>query len=142
MSNVSTYLYIFGMNFRNFVEQKNWKAKRDDILQMWNTIRPYLPINAEPVPHEHFGTRYRYDGIRITGTAQFINAILSRMKDFLRYENHPGVVLDVEYEKIKTKEKEPIDVPRYVCYIHVMEDIPKLDKPKKRKGKMKPLGRI
>jgi hypothetical protein len=133
------------MNFRDFVEEnqrKAWKAKRDDVLQMWQTIRPYMPIHAEPVPIDHFGTRYRYDGIRITGTASFINSILSRLKDFLKYESRPGIVLDVEYEQIKSKENEPVDVPRYVCYIHVMEEPPEVATPSKKKAKLKPLGKI
>ena len=133
------------MDFRDFVEQssqKAWKAKREDLLQMWKTIRPYLPIDAEPVPTEHYGTRYRYDGLRITGTSKFINSILSRLKDFLKYEGQPGVDLDVEYEQIKTKENEPVDVPRYVCYIHVMQDTPELGKPEKKAAEMEPLGEI
>jgi len=134
------------MNFRDFLEEnqkKVWSAKRDDVIQMWNTIRPYMPIHAQPVPLDHFGTRYRYDGIRITGTSSFINSILSRLKDFLKYDGRPGITLDVEYEQIKTKKNEPLDVQRYVCYIHVMEEPPEgPKKPKKNKAKMKPLGKI
>jgi hypothetical protein len=114
------------MNFRNFVEQKKpWKAKRDDVLSLWRNIRPYLPIDAETVPEEREGTRYRFDGIRITGRSSFINAILSRMKEFLRYDAQPGVKLDVEYHKIETKEGVLQSEPRFVCYIHLMEDKPK-----------------
>ncbi len=114
------------MNFREFVGQKPWKAKRDEILMLWKNIRPYLPIDAETVPKEHEGTRYRYDGIRITGRSRFVNAILSRMKDFLHYDGQPGAKLDVEYQQIETKEGELQSEPRFVCYIHLMEDKPEV----------------
>ena len=114
------------MDFRNFVEEKSWKAKREEILTLWKNIRPYLPIDAETVPEEHEGTRYRYDGIRLNGRASFINAILSRMKEFLHYDGQSGVRLDVEYQQIETKEGELQSEPRFVCYIHLMEDKPKL----------------
>jgi len=111
------------MNFKEFVKQnKPWKAKRDDIIQLWKTIRPYLPITAQPVPTEHEGTRYRFDGIRLTGTSAFINSILSRIKDFLQYDDQPGVKLDIEYEQIESKEGELESASRYVCYIHLIED--------------------
>jgi hypothetical protein len=109
------------MDFRNFLEEKSWKAKRDDILELWRNVRPYLPIEAEVVPARHKGTRYRYDGVRITGRPKFINSILSRLKDFLRHEGQPGVRLDIEYEQIETKEGSILEGPRFVCYIHLME---------------------
>lgn len=106
----------------NEEDKKIWRAKRGDIIDLWGKLRPYLPINAEPVPRHHEGTRYRYDGIRITGTSSFVNAILSRVKDLLRYDNYPGLKVDVEYEQIKTKEHQLKEGPRFVCYIHVAQD--------------------
>jgi len=118
---MSKYAGMPNESVLNEEDKKVWRAKRPDIIDLWSKLRPYLPINAEPVPHHHEGTRYRYDGIRITGTSTFINAILSRVKDILRYDNYPGLKVDVEYEQIKTKEREMKEGPRFVCYIHVTE---------------------
>jgi len=103
-------------------DKKPWRAKRQEIIDLWTKLRPYLPINAEPIPTHHEGTRYRYDGLRITGKPSFINAILSRLKEFLRYDNYPGLKLDIEYEQIASKEHTLKEGPRFVCYIHVVEE--------------------
>jgi len=111
------------MSFREFMDQsKPWKAKRAEIIQFWQSLRPFLPINAQPVPKQRTDTRFKYDGLRITGNAQFINSILSRIKDLLRFEDQPGVKLDIEYEQIETKSGELHSEPRFVCYIYVMEE--------------------
>jgi hypothetical protein len=110
------------MNFKEFIntKSKSWKAKRQDVIDLWQKIRPYMPIQIQPVPQQHSGTRYRFDGIRITGTSGFINSVLSRLKDLLKYENSPGMKLDVEYQQIENKEGD-LREARYVCYIHVTE---------------------
>ena len=60
------------MNFRSFIESEStlkegqeWKAKRADVIKLWQNIRPYLPVDAETVPTHYDGTRYRFDGILI-----------------------------------------------------------------------------
>ena len=77
-----------------------------------------------PVPKEHKGTRFDQDGIRVTGSPDFINGVVSRLKDMLQYYDNPSTKLDVEYRQIETKEGEPSIRPIYVFYIHVLEHKP------------------
>lgn len=120
-------MYLYNdMDFKEFVSQtssqaiqKPWKAKRADAIDFWKNLRPLMPISIEPISKEHQGTKFRKDGIRITGSQQFIASILSRLKELLAWER-PGYKLDVEYRQIEAKG--PAEPPEYVFYIHVLTD--------------------
>ena len=107
--------------FREFLDEKPWKAKRQDVVNFWQSLRPNLPISPTPVKSGHKGTRFDQDGIRITGGPDFINGVISRLKDFLQYDQNPATKLDVEYRQIETKQGEYKGNPIYVFYIHVVE---------------------
>jgi hypothetical protein len=118
------------MDFINFIKDtgniveamgKPWEAKKGEILRFWHTLRPYLPIRMEPIPANHIGNRYPFDGIRITGTSDFIGSVLSRIKDVLQQGSYPGVDLDVEYRQVQNRGKDMYSGPRFVCFIHVVE---------------------
>ena len=100
-------------------EQEAWKAKKSDVLKFWHMLME-LPIFPKPISTRHRGSAYNQDAIRITGTSDFINSILSRMKDFLRYQGNPGVDLDVDYRQIVDKYDRPVPA-KYVCYIRLRE---------------------
>lgn len=110
------------MEFKVFIEQeeKGWKARRKEILALWRSIQPGLPLQIDPIPATHQGSRYDRDGIRITGNAGFINTLLSRLKDLLQYEINPSTKLDVSYEQIVNQNSNSQN-PRFVCYIHVVQ---------------------
>ena len=101
-------------------EEEGWRAKKSEILALWQSLKPGMPLHIDPIPVIKKGSRYDADGIRITGTATFINTVLSRFKDMLEYESSPYLKLDVEYQEI-LKNKAPNKEPRYVCYIHVVQ---------------------
>lgn len=106
--------------FREYVDQlaKPWKAKKAEVLQFWRNLKPNLPIQMMPVPESHKGTRFRADGLRITGTPQFINSILSRIQDLIVMESD-DYRLDVEYRQIESKVS---GNPQYVFYVHLIKD--------------------
>lgn len=107
--------------FKEFLDHKPWKAKRQDVVSFWQSLKPNMPIKPTPVSRLHKGTRFDQDGIRITGSPDFINGVISRLKDMLQYDAHPGTKLDVEYRQIETKDGEVKGMPIYVFYIHVLE---------------------
>lgn len=114
------------MEFRNFVDQnqnqsKLWKAKRQDVIKFWQSLHPNLPIAVAAVPKHHTGTRFDSDGLRITGSAEFINSILSKLKEFLNYEQSDKTKLDVEYRQVQNKSGQINPKPIFACYIHVVE---------------------
>lgn len=112
-------------NFNDFINEqeeqeggyKPWKATKADVLDFWSALRDTTPIILRAVPKEHKGTRFKEDGIRITGSPQFINGILAKLKDLLAYEDKPGYRLDVEYREI-IKDGESA----YVFYLHAEEE--------------------
>jgi len=108
------------MEFKVWLEeQEAWKAKKSDVLQFWRMLRE-LPIFPKPISVRHRGSAYTQDTIRITGTSDFINSILSRVKDFLRFRDNPGIELDVDYRQIVDKYDRPVP-SKYVCYIRLRE---------------------
>lgn len=107
------------MEFQTWLEQQEaWKGVKDEILRFWRTLenRPLFP---RPIPATHQGSSYDQDAIRITGTAEFINSILGRLKDYMRFES-PRVELDVDYRQIVDKYEQPVP-GRFVCYLRLRE---------------------
>lgn len=116
--------YLDLEKFDRLVEQfetKPWKAKRADIIRFWASLRPNQPIQPTPVSKYHTGTKFREDGLRITGSPDFINGVLSRIKDVLQYDTNPATKLEIEYRQITNKQGGPMDRPIYVCYLHVIQ---------------------
>jgi hypothetical protein len=117
------------MDFKEFAaqqpavpqKQKPWKAKRAEAIDLWKKLKPNLPIALEPIPKGHEGTKFRKDGVRITGSPAFISSVLSRLKELLAWER-PGYKLDVEYRQVESKDANPAEPPDYVFYIHVLMD--------------------
>lgn len=108
------------MNFRQFLENKEkpWIAKKDDVLRLWNSVRDDQNLQPQPVPPHHVGTRFDQDGIRITGSSQFINSVLGRLKPLLFYSNHPSLDLDVKYRSVQRRNLS--SRPSFACYINVV----------------------
>lgn len=108
------------LSFREFVDKtKTWKAKKADVLKFWQGLKPSLPLQMEPVPEHHRGTRFRNDGMRITGSPQFINSIMSRIKDLLQFEGGQ-YRLDVEYRQIEAPTASQMNSD-YVFYVHLIK---------------------
>jgi len=109
--------------FRQWFEQNEaWTATKDEILSLWKSLKD-RPIRPNPIPYYHKGTTYGQDAIRITGTGDFINSVLGRVKDLMYYES-PGTNLDVSYEQMVDKSDQPVP-GKYVCYIKVRQREPK-----------------
>ena len=86
-------------------------------LEHWTHIKPDQDLIPRPVPYKHEGSTYTEDGIRITGTRQFIDSVLSNLKALLAYEA-PNTRLQVVYKQSTDKEtRAPIN--SWNCYIQV-----------------------
>lgn len=77
---------------------KPWKAGKDQIMKYWKGLAANLPLIIKPIEYDHEGTTIQEDGIRITGSKEFITSVLSRLKDFLAFEN-PNDKLVVSYRQ-------------------------------------------
>jgi len=121
-------------NFKEWLEKKNllefqrpqiapkWKISKDEIIKMWQGINSEAPITIKPISRSHVGSTYGEDGLRITGSPQFINSILGKIKPLLNYET-TNTKLVVSYRETQS----PSQVERgnlkksYVFYVQVKE---------------------
>lgn len=102
--------------------QGKWKASKQEILEFWKTLRTDTPIMLRPISYEHKGSTYGEDGLRITGSPQFISSVLARLKDFLVYET-PNTKLAVSYRQTESPSKlaQGESKTSYVFYIAAKE---------------------
>ena len=93
--------------------------KKAEILSHWKSLTRPLALTPRPVPYRHQGSTYDQDGIRITGSRAFIDAVLSRLTDLLAFENG-RTRLHVSYQPASDKDSgEPLG--SWACYVQVHE---------------------
>lgn len=102
-----------------------WRAKKKDILTFWKNLpgvrdNKYFPIKPEPILYDFKGSTYNKDGLRITGSATFINSILPKLKDFLSYEN-PNSKLSLIYRETTPIADQQTGKRSFAFYIKVKE---------------------
>jgi len=110
------------MTFKQYLEQtgpKAWIAKKKDVLRLWSSLREDMPLNPQPVSSNHVGNRFDQDGVRITGSSQFVNSVLAKLKPLLFYSEHPSLELDVKYRQVVSDETS--NKPSFACYINVVQ---------------------
>ena len=99
------------------LKPKPWKAKKSEIEGFWAGLKPNLPLKLEPIAYDHKGSTILQDGIRITGSKEFIASVLSRLKEFLFYEN-PNSKLVISYRQ-QAKSLLPNNRDSYLFYLQV-----------------------
>jgi hypothetical protein len=64
--------------------------KKEEALFLWKSLPANLPIlpHFTPIPYKAAGSKYGACGIRIDGNPEFIQAVMSRLKDLIPGENH------------------------------------------------------
>ena len=93
--------------------------KKAEVLAHWAKLKPNQPVKPEPVPYKHEGSTYDECGIRITGTQEFIDSVLSRLQDLLGYEGGE-TRLQVVYQPAKDRKTGKL-TGSYSAYIQVHE---------------------
>jgi hypothetical protein len=63
--------------------------KKQDTLRQWKELPENLPImpHFRALPYRATGSKYGACGIRIDGSPEFVDAVLSRLKDLIDGEN-------------------------------------------------------
>lgn len=122
------------MRFKDYIAKRpkvdGWRATKEEVLDIWQRANPNMPIQIQPIPSIHKGPRYDVDGLRITGRAEFINSVLGRLKDLLRYNELPNTELDVEYKQVADATTDQFGMNKYAAYIYVLQKAPeKVKKP-------------
>jgi len=103
-------------------QKKKWSASKTDIIKFWRNLQTTSPIQAKPILYNHKGSTYGEDGIRITGSPQFITSVISKLKDFLGYEG-PNTKLAISYRETESPSKSAVGQNKtsFVFYIAVKE---------------------
>lgn len=55
----------------------------------------------KPIPYNHKGSTYGEDGVRITGSKEFIGSVMARLKEFLNFEG-PAAKLQLSYRETES----------------------------------------
>ena len=66
------------------------RLTKADAIQHWVRIPKETPLPAHTmrtVPYKHTGSTYAQDGIRLTGTREFIDSMLNVLRPLLDREN-------------------------------------------------------
>lgn len=98
--------------------------KKAEFLSHWRSIPQDQKVKPSPVPYKHEGSTYCEDSIRITGSKEFIDSVLSRIKDILQYENGSTRLQTVYKETIDRESGLPsseVSLEAWNCYIQVHE---------------------
>ena len=99
---------------------KPWKASKEEIIPYWKTLNSTKTIlRMDPIKYDHKGSTIQEDGVRITGSKEFISGVLARLKDFLPYEN-PQTKLMVAYRQ-SPRSFLPGNKNSYIFYLQSME---------------------
>lgn len=99
--------------------EKPWKAKKDDVVKFWQNLPGSLPIQPlNIIPGNYRGSTYMYDGIRVTGSHQFINSVVSRLKDILNYDAGNTKLFLRYHQQVDKKTEQPLP-NSFVFYVQV-----------------------
>lgn len=100
--------------------QKKWKATKEEIFQYWQSLQPDSPIAVVPIAYKHAGSTYGQDGVRVTGSREFIGTVIARLKEFLNFET-PNSKLQLVYRETESKNQIEDQNKTYVFYVQVKE---------------------
>lgn len=91
--------------------------RKAELLHHWRNLADDQPLTPTPISARHEGSTYDCDGVRITGSREWIDAVLSHLKPLLDYENG-GTRLQVNYQQTTDREtRQPLD--SWNCYVQV-----------------------
>lgn len=64
-------------------------ATKAEVLENWKSLTPDMPMlsKMKAIPYKSKGSKYGTCGIRIDGTPDFIDAVLSHLKELIGGEN-------------------------------------------------------
>ena len=91
--------------------------KKGQFLEHWNELEEGQDLKPCPVPYKHSGSTYDQDGIRITGSQEFIDSVLSRLKPMLDFENN-NTRLQVVFKESTDRDTGQA-MGSYNCYVQV-----------------------
>jgi hypothetical protein len=106
--------------------------EKKPFLKHWAKLRANQKLAPKPIRYTHEGSTYAEDGVRITGSKAFVDSVLSRLKDLMKFESYE-TRLQVVYKKSTDRESGKT-LTSYNCYVQVHQrgDVAAKKKSKKR----------
>lgn len=102
------------------ISNKPQRLDKAQALQHWRSLEPVDPAPAmQAIPYKTTGSKYGYSGIRIDGTREFIDAVLSNLKTLIGHENG-STRLELNYTEVVDRES-GYPTGNWVCYVRVHE---------------------
>ena len=93
--------------------------KKAQVLALWSGLPADQKVKPEVISYEHTGSTYACDGIRVTGSREFIESVMSKLKGYLAFENS-RTRLQVNFQESKDKDTgAPLD--SFNFYVQVRE---------------------
>lgn len=98
---------------------KSWSARKKEVLDFWSSLSS-MPLIINPISKDHKGSTFGEDGIRITGSPQFIYSMMSRLKDFLNLESENTKLQILFKESDRLNPNKP-NKKSYAFYVQVKQ---------------------
>ena len=99
--------------------------EKKEALRVWSNLEPDQPIlpHFTPLPADAKGSTFGACGIRISGNPDFVNAVLSRLKDLLAGETGTTriVLARNSVKPVFDKSWGNADTDAETCYIQIRE---------------------
>ena len=96
------------------------RLSKSEALHYWSQLEPRDPTKyMDIIPYKASGSRYGFCGIRIDGSREFIDSVLSNLKGLLALENNTSR-LELNYTEITDKVTQK-PTGKWVCYIRAHE---------------------
>ena len=96
------------------------RMTKAEALRHWSELAPRQSVAPRfgPVPYGTRGSQYGYCGLRIDGSQEFIDAVLSNMKGVLTCENH-RTRIGINYQQVTDMQTQQPRVDQFCCYVRV-----------------------
>jgi len=91
--------------------------RKQEIIKHWQNIPKNQQIKMMPVAYKHKGSTYDQDGIRLTGSQEFVDSLLSNIKQLLQDEND-NTRLQLTYQETVDRETQ-LSTGTFNCYVQV-----------------------
>jgi hypothetical protein len=90
-----------------------------DILARWESLSPDQPLRVSPIASDHTGSNYDQDTMRILGSLEFIDSILSRLQGLLEFDSGQS---RLELTITETVDRNTGNLTgAWACYIRIKE---------------------
>ena len=93
---------------------------KKEAIAHWRALPATAKLKPRAISNRHKGSTYGYDGVRIEGSKQFIDAVLGRLSDLLACENS-NTRIGLNYTAVAPRPGKDHNGGEYVCYVKVYE---------------------